>query len=103
MGPVLADVLGGDAVFSNIRVRGIGFRFQYPTLDEGLEQILLMLREFEGLSYRELSQAMGMPIGTVMSTLSRARRVFREALKSQTRCGTPGQAVRERDRRAVPV
>jgi NAD dependent epimerase/dehydratase family enzyme len=45
MGPVLADVLGGDAVFSNIRVRGIGFRFQYPTLDDGLQQILGALHE----------------------------------------------------------
>jgi nucleoside-diphosphate-sugar epimerase len=45
MGPVLADVLGGDAVFSNIRMRGIGFRFQYPTLDEGLQQILGALHE----------------------------------------------------------
>jgi len=59
---------------------------------------LLMLREFDGLSYRELSQAMGMPIGTVMSTLSRARRVFREALESQTRRAMPVETGRERAR-----
>jgi RNA polymerase sigma-70 factor (ECF subfamily) len=59
---------------------------------------LLMLREFDGLSYRELSQTMGMPIGTVMSTLSRARRVFREALESQTRRETPVETGRERAR-----
>jgi RNA polymerase sigma-70 factor (ECF subfamily) len=57
---------------------------------------LLMLREFEGLSYRELAEAMGMPIGTVMSTLSRARRVFRDAVESQTRCGTPAKTGHER-------
>jgi RNA polymerase sigma-70 factor, ECF subfamily len=34
---------------------------------------ILVLREFEGLSYRELSDVFGVPIGTVMSTLSRAR------------------------------
>lgn len=39
-GPVLADHLQNDAVFSNIRLRGIGFRFLYPTLDRGLQQIL---------------------------------------------------------------
>jgi hypothetical protein len=27
-------------VFSNIRLRGIGFRFVYPTLDQGLRQVL---------------------------------------------------------------
>jgi uncharacterized protein len=40
VGPVLADHIRADAVFSNIRLRGIGFRFQYPTLEQGLEQII---------------------------------------------------------------
>lgn len=39
-GPVLADDFRADAVFSNIRLRGTGFRFTYPTLDEGLQQVL---------------------------------------------------------------
>ena len=34
-----------DAVFSNIRLRGIGFRFRYPTLEQGLEQVLGALDE----------------------------------------------------------
>jgi nucleoside-diphosphate-sugar epimerase len=45
VGPVLADYLQADAVFSNIRLRGIGFRFLYPTLDQGLLQVLGALRE----------------------------------------------------------
>jgi nucleoside-diphosphate-sugar epimerase len=45
VGPVLADYLRADAVFSNIRLRGIGFRFLYPTLDEGLKQVLRALHE----------------------------------------------------------
>ena len=44
---------------------------------------LLVLRELEGLSYRELADAMGIPIGTVMSSLSRARQAFRSALNNQ--------------------
>jgi RNA polymerase sigma-70 factor (ECF subfamily) len=44
---------------------------------------LLVLRELEGLSYQELADAIGLPIGTVMSGLSRARRAFREALDAQ--------------------
>jgi nucleoside-diphosphate-sugar epimerase len=31
--------LQSDAVFSNIRLRGTGFRFEYPTLEQGLRQI----------------------------------------------------------------
>jgi nucleoside-diphosphate-sugar epimerase len=44
VGPVLADYLQSDAVFSNIRLRGTGFRFRYPTLDQGLQQIVGALR-----------------------------------------------------------
>jgi nucleoside-diphosphate-sugar epimerase len=45
VGPVLSDSLKADAVFSNIRLRGLGFRFRYPTLEDGLEQVLGALHE----------------------------------------------------------
>jgi RNA polymerase sigma-70 factor (ECF subfamily) len=41
---------------------------------------VVMLREIEGLSYREISQVTGAPIGTVMSRLARGRRELRKAL-----------------------
>jgi RNA polymerase sigma-70 factor (ECF subfamily) len=49
---------------------------------------LLVLRELQGLSYRELAGEMSTPIGTVMSGLSRARRALRGALDEELkRCG----------------
>jgi RNA polymerase sigma-70 factor, ECF subfamily len=44
---------------------------------------LLMLRELEGLTYRELAETMGIPIGSVMSGLSRARQALRGALDDE--------------------
>ena len=46
---------------------------------------LLVLRELEGLSYRELADVVGIPIGTVMSSLWRARQAFRGALDHELR------------------
>lgn len=44
---------------------------------------LLILRELEGLSYREMAEMKGIPMGTVMSGLSRARQQFRSAITNQ--------------------
>ena len=41
---------------------------------------VLVLREIEGLSYKEISDVTGVPMGTVMSSLSRARQKLRDQL-----------------------
>jgi RNA polymerase sigma-70 factor, ECF subfamily len=41
-------------------------------LPQNLREIVV-LREFEDLSYQEISEVVGIPVGTVMSRLSRAR------------------------------
>jgi len=44
---------------------------------------VLVLREFEDLSYKEIAAITGTPIGTVMSRLSRARDQLAEIVSSQ--------------------
>ncbi|HET7696688.1 MAG TPA: sigma-70 family RNA polymerase sigma factor [Vicinamibacterales bacterium] len=64
---------------------------------------LLVLRELQGLSYRELSEVMGIPMGTVMSRLSRARQAFRREIAAAVpRPGTSSRAgAREQPADAV--
>ena len=48
------------------------------TLPEAFREVLV-LRELEDLSYREISEVTTTPLGTVMSRLARARALFAEA------------------------
>jgi RNA polymerase sigma factor (sigma-70 family) len=67
-----------EAVFSRSASRA--------TLAETLDQLplefreVIVLRELEGLSYKEISAVAGVPVGTIMSRLSRARKRLSEAL-----------------------
>ena len=49
---------------------------------------VLLLCEFEELSYQEISTTLAIPIGTVMSRLSRARRALRDTVQELQGDGT---------------
>jgi RNA polymerase sigma factor (sigma-70 family) len=61
------------------KVRGV-----LNQLPRSLREVLV-LRELEGLSYREIAQTAALPIGTVMSRLARAREHFEAVWRGQTR------------------
>ena len=61
-------------------------KVQSRQLNAAIEQLptafreVIVLRELQEMSYEDIAQVAGMPIGTVMSRLSRARKLLRSAL-----------------------
>jgi RNA polymerase sigma-70 factor (ECF subfamily) len=81
------DDLHGAAPASDDPERLLLRRDAGRVLREALAQLpaigreVIVLRELEGLSYKEISRVTGLPVGTVMSRLSRARERLQLALK----------------------
>jgi RNA polymerase sigma factor (sigma-70 family) len=63
--------------------RGTLLRKALEKLPSNFREVLI-LRELEGMSYREIANITGMPAGTVMSSLSRARGRLRQVLTGST-------------------
>jgi RNA polymerase sigma-70 factor (ECF subfamily) len=61
-------------------------RVELETIQNALEKLpvkfreIILLCDLEEMSYQEISETLGIPIGTVMSRLSRARKAMRELL-----------------------
>lgn len=73
-----SDVPGPLAALGTQREQAIidaALRALSPPLRE-----VIVLREFEGLDYRDIARIAGLPIGTVMSRLSRARSQLKHKL-----------------------
>jgi RNA polymerase sigma-70 factor (ECF subfamily) len=49
---------------------------------EASKRAILMLRAVEQLSYEQIAEHMGVPVGTVMSRLNRARAALAEAMNA---------------------
>ena len=52
---------------------------------------ILLLVGLEGLNYREIAEELGVPMGTVMSRLARARERLRNALDKEQNLNSAGQ------------
>jgi RNA polymerase sigma factor (sigma-70 family) len=85
------DVPTFDA--ETIMVRDVESRMLHESLEElpvNFREVLV-LRELEGLSYKEIAEMIGVPIGTVMSSLARGRDRLRESLlRARAREGMRG-------------
>ena len=55
---------------------------------------VLILRELEEMSYKEISEVTGMPPGTVMSRLSRARSALRQSLVNLVNADAQSRSLR---------
>src|SRR6202040_1558331 len=74
------EVLGEDAEAKLVsRANSEQVRMALEALPAGFREVLV-LREIENLSYKEISDITGVPMGTVMSSLSRARQRLRDQL-----------------------
>ena len=51
---------------------------------------ILLLCEVEEMSYQEMAETLGIPIGTVMSRLNRARKALRDLLRKKNEGGRHG-------------
>jgi len=78
------EAVGTDAEAKLVsRANSEQVRKALETLPAGFREVLV-LREIEELSYKEISDVTGVPMGTVMSSLSRARQRLREELRAAT-------------------
>ena len=61
----------------------MGERVQQAVLElPPASRAVLILREYEGFSYKEIAETLGIPLGTVMSRLNYARTTLRQRLLS---------------------
>ena len=69
----------GPEELAETRERGERVRQAVLSLPQASRSVLV-LREYEGLSYKEIADTLGIPIGTVMSRLNYARTLLRQTL-----------------------
>ena len=76
---VLVDANPGPAMAFASMERSEQIRDAVAALP-GASRAVLILREYEGLSYQEIAETLEIPIGTVMSRLNYARKLLKEKI-----------------------
>jgi RNA polymerase sigma-70 factor (ECF subfamily) len=82
----LHSVAAGDhnpATLLERKEQGQTLRHAVEQLPDDLREVIV-LRELEGLSYKEIAAVVAIPLGTVMSRLARARERLHQHLTRQT-------------------
>ncbi len=83
------ETVHSDAVAEEHPETALLRKGEQESLQQALDRLpeelreMIVLREVEGLSYKEMSDVAGVPIGTVMSRLSRARARLQEAWRAE--------------------
>ena len=86
MDPDLIEELPGDTDDPETEVVRGELRQQLATAVDALPlpfREVIVLREIQELSYQEIATVVGVPVGTVMSRLARARRRLQRALEAE--------------------
>ena len=65
------------------------------SLPEG-SRVVLVLREYEGMSYQEIAETLDIPVGTVMSRLNYGRKVLKDRLEQALSLSTEADYVQAR-------
>jgi RNA polymerase sigma-70 factor, ECF subfamily len=79
--PLKDPQLGPEALFSQ-EERIAAIQKAVLSLPDACRAVLV-LREYEGLSYQEIADTLDIPVGTVMSRLNYARKLLREKLEQK--------------------
>jgi RNA polymerase sigma factor (sigma-70 family) len=74
---------------------GVLLRRALETLPARSREVLI-LREMDGMSYKQISSVVGVPTGTIMSRLSRARASLRQSVANLTNARPEQQEQKER-------
>lgn len=85
----LGHIQFAQGQFSNDPAQALAQRRERHAIDTAIAALpspmreVIVLREIEGLDYKDISHIAGIPLGTVMSRLSRAREHLRGILSQQ--------------------